>query len=153
MKGINSIPVPEIKRIRKSVEAALEKYRIYKYLIFAEREAAITSSYDLREGGASNKTSDQTGSIAVHNVDAQDARRAYCERIESAVGCLPIKEKILITERYMGRDSEYITDYSIYCHRFDPPISPVTYSRIRERAIYKLALMLGLGEGKADESN
>ncbi|TKI56555.1 hypothetical protein E8L90_14375 [Brevibacillus antibioticus] len=35
-------------------------------LTFHEREASITASYELREGGRTNQTSDQTGSLAVH---------------------------------------------------------------------------------------
>ncbi|HZG81769.1 MAG TPA: ArpU family phage packaging/lysis transcriptional regulator [Brevibacillus sp.] len=150
MKTTGSISPAEMKKIRSSVIGVLNKYRFYKFLTFEEREASITASYERREGSRSNKTSDQTGSIAAHNIDTQAERRSYCERVERSVASLPSKERFLIQERYMSRDSEYITDYSVYCHRFDPPISPVTYSKIRERAMYNLALMLGLTKGDAD---
>jgi ArpU family phage transcriptional regulator len=144
MNTIDKISTADRKAIRKSVESALAKYRMYKYLTYDEREATITANYELRVGGSSNIPSDGTGTIAIHNVDGQAARRAYCEQVERAVDRLPRMEKFLITERYMGADSEYITDYSVYCHRFDPPISEGTYSKIRNRAMYKLADMLGI---------
>jgi ArpU family phage transcriptional regulator len=144
VKIIDSLPTAEKKRIRKAVEAALSKYRLYKYLTFDEREATITASYEAREGGRTNKTSDQTAGIAVFNVDEKEKRKAYCERVERAVKRLPRMERFLIEERYMGADSEYIMDYTIYCHRFDPPICEYTYYKIKNRAMYKLAAMLGI---------
>jgi ArpU family phage transcriptional regulator len=141
---IDSISAAEMKTIRTSVEGALRKYRLYKYLTFDEREATITANYEEREGRRTNQTSDQTAAIAIHNVDGHAARRAYCERIERAVKRLPRMERFLIEERYMGTDSEYITDYTVYCNRFDPPISEYTYYKIKNRAMYKLAAMLGI---------
>lgn len=53
----------------------------------------------------------------------------------------------------MSHDSEYITDYAIYNHHFNPPISEGTYYMIKRRALYNLALMLGLTKGDADEGS
>ncbi|MGF9821424.1 ArpU family phage packaging/lysis transcriptional regulator [Brevibacillus agri] len=144
MNTADSISVTDRKIIRKSVESVLARYRLYKYLTFEEREASVTASYEAREGGGSNKTIDQTGSIAAYNIDNKTERKAFCERVERAVERLPSMERLLIEERYMGQETEYITDYSVYCHRFDPPISEGTYSKIRNRAMYRLAIMLGL---------
>lgn len=148
MNTAGSISATDRKIIRKSVESVLTRYRLYKYLTFEEREATVTASYEAREGSGSNKTSDQTATIAIHNVDGYAAWKAYCERVERAVKRLPRMERFLIEERYMGSDSEYITDYSVYCHKFDPPISEGTYSKIRQRAMQKLYLLLGLAEHK-----
>jgi ArpU family phage transcriptional regulator len=150
--GDDFLPELDRKKTQKAVEAALAKYRLYKYLTFDEREATITANYELREGGASNKTSDQTAVIAIHNVDAQQARKAYCERIERAVKRLPRMERFLIEERYMCEEAEYITDYNVYCHKFQPPISPVTYANIRWKAFYKLALNLNLAVKKGSDN-
>jgi ArpU family phage transcriptional regulator len=149
--GDDFLPELDRKKTQKAVEAVFAKYRLYKYLTFDEREATITANYELREGGASNKTSDQTAAIAIHNVDAQQARKAYCERIERAVKRLPRMERFLIEERYMGADSEYITDYHIYNHRFSPPISEFTYYKIKWKAFYKIALALDIQVVKKDE--
>ncbi|MFM1655567.1 ArpU family phage packaging/lysis transcriptional regulator [Brevibacillus sp. B_LB10_24] len=150
MQQMTFLPELDRKKTQKAVEAALEKYRLYKYLTFEEREASVTASYEHRDGGRSNQTSDQTAGIAVHNVDEQTARRAYCERVERAVNRLPRMERFLIQERYMGADSEYITDYSIYCHRFNPPISEFTYYKIKWKAFYKIALALDIQVVKSE---
>ncbi|GIO10211.1 ArpU family transcriptional regulator [Brevibacillus reuszeri] len=144
MQQLDFLPELDRKKTQKAVESALSKYRLYKYLSFEEREASVTASYEGREGGRSNMTSDQTGSIAVHNIDSQVERKTYCERVERAVNRLPRMEKFLIQERYMSQDSEYITDYSVYCHKFNPPISEGTYGKIRWKAFYKIALSMNI---------
>lgn len=150
MQQLDFLPELDRKKTQKAVESALSKYRLYKYLSFEEREASITASYEEREGGRSNKTSDQTGSIAAHNIDSQAERRAYCERLERVVSRLPRLERHLITERYMGSDSEYITDYAIYNHHFNPPISEFTYYKIKWKAFYKVALALDIQVVKSE---
>ncbi|MEJ9151032.1 ArpU family phage packaging/lysis transcriptional regulator [Bacillus smithii] len=148
-----SFELPELDRkaTQAAVEAALEKYRLFKYLTFEEREASITSSSEPRYHGPTNQTSDQTASIAIHNVDEQERRKQYCERIERAVKRLPKMERFLIEERYMSVDSDYITDYQVYCFKFKPPISHVTYGKIRWKAFYRLALNLNIAVVKQSE--
>lgn len=142
--GNDFLPDLDAKKTKQAVIDAFEKYRIYHYLTFEEREATITASYELRESGPTNITSDQTASIAIHNADAQKFRREYCERIERAVSKLPKMESFLIKERYMSVDHDYITDLKVYSQIFQPPISEPTYSAIRWRAFYKIALDLKL---------
>jgi ArpU family phage transcriptional regulator len=154
MLGSDFLPELDRKRTQKAVEAALEKYRIFKYLTFEEREASITSSPEPRYHGPTNVTSDQTANVAIHNVDAQAARKSYCERVERAVKRLPRMERFLIEERYMSEDAQYLTDHNVYCFKFQPPISAVTYANIRWRAFYKLALNLNIAvavEGEDDD--
>ncbi|WP_077301496.1 ArpU family phage packaging/lysis transcriptional regulator [Virgibacillus pantothenticus] len=140
-----SFELPELDRkaTQKAVEAALEKYRIYKYLTY-EREASTTSHIDDIGGGRNNIPGDQTGSIAVHNVSEQERIRKYCERIERSVKRLPKMERFLIEERYMSEEAEYLTDYNVYCFKFQPPVSERTYAKIRWKAFYKLALNLNI---------
>lgn len=141
-----SFELPELDRkaTQSAVEAELEKYRLYKYLIFEEREAAVTASTEIRYHGPTNQTGDQTGSIAIYNADQQRYRKEYCERVEWAVRRLPKMERFLIEERYMSEDAEYTSDYQVYCFKFQPAISEKTYSKIRWKAFYKLALNLNL---------
>jgi len=152
-----SFELPELdrKKTQAAVEAALEKYRIYKYLTFEEREATITQQLSDMPRGQTNVTSDQTANIAIYNVDAQAARRAYCERIERVVKRLHPKERLLIEERYMKEeyDGEYIKDYQVYSFVFNPPISDFTYSKIRWKAFYKLALALDIAVQKEHVSS
>lgn len=141
-----SFELPELDRkaTQVAVESALERYRLFKYLTFEEREASITASTEERFHGPTNQTSDQTASIAIHNASMQIQRKNYCERLERAVQRLPKMERFLIEERYMSDDAEYITDYNVYCFKFQPPISHVTYGKIRWKAFYRLALNLNI---------
>lgn len=145
-----SFELPELDRkaTQLAVESALEKYRIFKYLTFEEREASITASSEVRYHGPTNQTGDQTGDIAIHNADIQRQRKNYCERMERAVSRLPKMERFLIEERYMCQDADYLTDFNVYCHKFQPPISHVTYGKIRWRAFYRLALNLNIAVTK-----
>lgn len=147
-----SFELPELdrKKTQAAVEAALEKYRIYKYLTFEEKEASTTSSFNERFHGPTNVTIDQTAQIATHNVDVPAARKAYCDRIERAVKRLHPKERLLIEERYMKDD--YVFDYVVYNQVFNPPISEGTYVKIRWKAFYRLALALDIAieKGKTE---
>lgn len=146
------LPELDRKKTRAAVEAALERYRLFKYVAFEEREATITASYSDIPRSNTNVTSDQTADIAIYNSDMQAARKSYCERIEKAVRRLPRMERFLIEERYMSDDAEYITDYNVYDFKFKPPISKDTYTKIRWRAFYKLAFGLNVAVLKDDQS-
>ncbi len=145
-KSVLDFELPELDRkaTQAAVERELEKYRIFKHLTFEEKEAATTSHINDIGGGKGNLTSDQTGSVAIYNVDEKSVRRKYCERIERAVKRLPPMERFLIETRYMADDAEYLTDMKVYCFKFQPPISPPTYDKIRWKAFYKLALDLNI---------
>ncbi|EQB35032.1 hypothetical protein M948_18175 [Virgibacillus sp. CM-4] len=143
------LPELDRKATQREVEDALEKYRIFKYLAFEEREASITAAYDDIGGGKANTISDQTGSIATHNISEQEKRKRYCERIDRAVRRLPKMERFLIEERYLKEDAEYLTDINVYCFKFQPPISAMTYSKLRWKAFYKLALNLNIAVTKS----
>lgn len=148
-----SFELPELDRkaTQKAVEAALEKYRIFKYITYDDKEVSVTSHIDEIGGGKSNLTSDKTADVAIHNADEKERRRQYCERIERAVKRLSKMERFLIEERYMSEEAEYITDYNVYCHKFQPPISHMTYYKIRWKAFYKLALNLNIAVLKEND--
>jgi ArpU family phage transcriptional regulator len=148
LRGVNILDfeLPELDRkaTQAKVEENLSHYRHFKYLDFEEREASVTANSTPRYHGATNVTSDQTGSIAIHNVDDLQRRKQFCERLEWAVKRLPPLERFLIEERYMSQDAEYLTDFNVYYHKFQPPISEKKYSKIRWKAFYKLALNLNI---------
>ncbi|WP_046655307.1 ArpU family phage packaging/lysis transcriptional regulator [Paenibacillus larvae] len=136
------LPELDRKKTQEALEAEFEKYRIFKAVTFEEKEASTTSSYTERFHGQTNVTSDSTANVAIYNIDTQAARKAYIERIDRAVARLHPKEQLLIRERYLKHD--YVYDYVIYNHIFNPPISERTYYKIRWKAFYKLALALNL---------
>ncbi|OXL87322.1 transcriptional regulator [Paenibacillus sp. SSG-1] len=132
------LPQLDRRKTQAAVEAILEKYRIYKTITFEVREASVTASYTERFHGPTNVTSDQTAQVAVYNVDAPAARQEYCRMIESIVERLGKREQTLIRERYMKEDDVF--DYKVYNYVLDPPVSKDTYTKIRTRAFYKMAL-------------
>ncbi|MEC0239231.1 ArpU family phage packaging/lysis transcriptional regulator [Paenibacillus dokdonensis] len=132
------LPELDRRKTQTAVEALLEKYRIYKTITFEAREASMTASYTERLHGPTNVTSDQTAQIAVHNVDVPAARRAYCEMIESIVERLSEREQLIIRERYLKQDDVF--DYKVYNYILDPPVSKDTYTKVRTKAFYKMAL-------------
>lgn len=138
--GNEFVPDLDPKKMREAIEEVFRNYRLYKYLGFDSREASVTASYEDRPGGRTNVTSDQTASIAIHNVDQQAYRRSYCERVELAVKGLPRLEKFLIEERYTTSEAEYVTDQNVYNHKFSPPISETKYTKIRGKAFLRLVL-------------
>lgn len=144
MGQLSFLPEIDRKLTQAAVEDALEKYRMYKFLTYEEREASVTAGYNERFHGPTNVTSDQTADIAVHNVDKQAQRKWYCERVERVVRRMPRMERFLIEERYLTKEHDYITDYHVYNHVFQPPISEGKYSKIRWKAFYKLAADLNL---------
>lgn len=134
------LPELDRRKTQNAVEAIFEKYRIYKTITFEVRETSVTASYTERFHGPTNVTSDQTASVAIYNVDMPAARKQYCEMIESIVERLGDREQTLIRERYMKQDDVF--DYKVYNHILEPPVSKDTYTKIRTRAFYKLALAL-----------
>lgn len=145
--------LPEIDReqTQAAVEAAFERYRINKFLTFEEREATTTAAWSATPRSDTGTTSDQTGNIAIYNVDGLAARREYCKRIEGMVSRLPKMEKFLIETKYMSNDHDYITNERVYSLEFKPPISFGTYKKLRWKAFYKLALHLNLIVEKESE--
>ncbi|MCL6606189.1 MAG: transcriptional regulator [Paenibacillus sp.] len=136
--NISILPELDRRRTQVAIEGMLEKYRLFKTVTFETKEEGTTYSFVEKFHGAANKITNQTDSIAAHNVDLPAARIAYCSCINSVVERLDPREQQLIRERYLRRDEMY--DYTIYNHVFDPPVSKDTYVKIRSRAFYKMAL-------------
>lgn len=72
---------------------------------------------------------------------------AFHQMIERAIERLPTPERFLIEARYLSANSEYLTDYHVYNLKFNPPISAMTYTKIRDAAMIKISLYLNLDTG------
>ncbi len=83
--------------------------------------------------------------FTLENSDNDDV--AFHQMIERAIERLPTPERFLIEARYLSANSEYLTDYHVYNLKFDPPISSVTYTKIRDTAMIKISLFLNLDTG------
>jgi len=127
---------------RAELELIFETYRKHKYYTIHKNDinVSITSKMDDVGGGRSNETSDPTANAAIKLVDEVREAREFVERVEKAVNQLPDLEKQVIEERYMCRNYDYINDYTVY--EAIIPMSKNTYSKVRERAMKKLHIML-----------
>ncbi|SDC07545.1 ArpU family phage packaging/lysis transcriptional regulator [Shouchella lonarensis] len=145
MVDLHKLDLPDLDKqaTRKEIEDVFEQYRLYKHFDYEERQVGTTSF--LKDIVVSQSgTSDQTASIAIHNVDTSVDRERFCEKVERAVQRLPEMERFLIEKRYMSSDAEYLTDTKVYNYVFDPPIGVKFYYKLRWKAFYKLALALDL---------
>lgn len=128
--------------IRKDVERIFDKYRKHKYytLFIDTVNVSVTSQINEIGGGRSNKTSDQTANAAIKLADKKQEAKEFVEKVERAVEQLPDIERDLIKYRYMTRDYNYISDYTVYETKLF--ISKPTYVKIRNRAFESLYKML-----------
>jgi hypothetical protein len=124
-KDVNRLSKETKTSIRNTMESAFDKYRIFKMVAFLEDEPIIIGTAD--------------------SIDVQAARRAYCQQIDHAVKQLHPVEQTLITERYLKDD--YVRDFIVYKQLMDPPVNAIFYSRMKNRAMYKLAILLNIDCG------
>src|SRR5690625_205987 len=118
--------------MKQTIERIFSIYRKHKYytLFMSDYNINVTSKIDEIGGGRSNQTTDQTASAAIKLADKKQEAKEYVEKIESAVDQLPDIERDIIKLRYMSRNHNYISDYTIYEVKI--PMSPNTYRKIRE---------------------
>lgn len=83
--------------------------------------------------------------FTIENSDNDDV--VFHQMIERAIERLPTLERFLIEARYLSVNSEYLTDYHVYNLKFDPPISSMTYTKIRDTAMINISLFLNLDTG------
>src|SRR5690625_2836338 len=128
--------------MKETIERIFKQYRKHKYytLFMSDYNINVTSKIDEVGGGRSNQTSNPTADTAIKLADKKQEALEFVERVEKAVEQLPDIERDLIKYRYMTRDYNYISDYTIYEVKI--PMSPNTYRKIRERASEKLYNML-----------
>ena len=100
----------------------------------------ITSKIDEVGGGRSNNISDSTADTAIKLADKKQEAEEFVEKVERAVNQLPEIERDLIKHRYMTRNYNYISDYTVYETKLF--ISKPTYIKVRDRAFKKLHNML-----------
>jgi ArpU family phage transcriptional regulator len=143
------LPELDKRKTKDAVEDALNKYRVYKYLDFEERETSTTASW--KEAVVSSSgTTDQTANAAIYNADAKKMRKDYCTKVERAVKRLPHLERFLIEKRYMDHEADYMTDLKMYTTVFQPPIGQKFYYKLQWKAFYKIALALDLNVTKSE---
>jgi ArpU family phage transcriptional regulator len=134
-----SFKLPEINReeTKKAVEAALEKYQVYKLMEPLDYDTKITQSFSSTPSTNTNEFHSKTESLVVKKLDQEKARREYLKRIRTAVSRLAKDERSIINKRYLDDDDHF--DYEVYS---ELGFSETKYYRVRARAFYKLAFIL-----------
>jgi len=132
--------------IRSEIELIFEEYRKHKYytLFMRDYSTSVTSQIDDIGGGRSNETSDKVGNHVIQELDQKQRAREHVEMIEQAVEQLPDVEKEIIIKRYMTKNHDYISDYTVYEADMNPPISRPTYIKFRNKAMITLHKVVAL---------
>jgi ArpU family phage transcriptional regulator len=135
-----SFKLPEIDReaTKKAVEAALEKYQIYKLMEPLEYDTKITQDFSIIPTNT-NEFQSKTESLVVKKVDQEKYRNEYIKRINLAVSRLSKDERQVIRSRYLEGEDRF--DYEVYNQL---GFSETKYYRVKARAFYKLAFILRL---------
>jgi len=132
--------------VRCEIELIFEEYRKHKYytLFMNDYDTSVTSQIDDIGGGRSNETSDKVGNHVIRALDRKQEAMDYVVMIEQAVERLPDAEREIIKKRYMTKNHDYISDYTVYEVGMDPPVSRPTYIKIRNKAITTLHNLVAL---------
>lgn len=124
MKETATLSGKEKKKLQKELEKRFQRYRIFQILLAFE-------------GGL-----DGEEDSFLYKPEVQKKRREFCRLLDAAVNHLPEPEQEVIKKRYLANDADYITDIDFYTNTLQ--VSGVTYTKYRDRAFEKLALMLGV---------
>jgi ArpU family phage transcriptional regulator len=127
------------KATRNAVHKELEKYRMYLLMDPEDNEQKITSQLKLVVTGPTNRFYSTTEDTAITRIEQEKKREEFITMIQRAVNRLDIQERSVIINRYLTEDDTY--DYEVYN---DLGYSERKYYRIKSKAFYKLALILGI---------
>ncbi|PFA66852.1 ArpU family transcriptional regulator [Bacillus sp. AFS015802] len=128
------------KELRRQVEEALEKYRLYVLTFPIEQTPKITASYSLVPPTNTNQFHSSTEDAAINKVDRDRERYAYIEMIQKAVNRLDPLEREMIIRKYFG--DEELFDYEVYN---ELGMGETFYNqKFKPRVFYKLAVILGI---------
>lgn len=123
------------------LEKELKTAFLYKRLGFIRREAVTTPSYEVNESGTNSvrAVSNQTESIAMHNIDGEERSRRTYDRVTLAISRLKHTHQRIITTRFMTEPEP--SDLSVW---LDLNLSERTYYRLKREAESELAYALRL---------
>lgn len=124
---------------QKAVEEILRQYRTYMLTVPEERMPTLTTQYKLEMPNFSNIKQSAVENAAIENVDAEAERKRFFVRMSSAMRKLTYIERQLIAVKYLQMEALY--NYRVYT---ELNISESTFYRMRNKALYKLALALGV---------
>jgi ArpU family phage transcriptional regulator len=124
---------------REAVEDRLQRIAFYRRFGSVRREAALTPSYELKEGGSSGAISKQTENIAVFNVHEDQMNEHYSQLLDKTLARMRSREKDIIQACYLELDPDY--DFNI---AKEMGMSISSFNMHKSKAIYNLAMGMRL---------
>lgn len=122
---------------QKAVEEKLRQYRTYMLTVPEDKMPSLTAHYTLEMPNYSNMKKSAVEDAAIENVDADIKREKFFSWISMGMRRLTKMERKLIAFKYLQMEPMY--NYDI-CAELN--ISESSFYRIRNQALYKLALSL-----------
>lgn len=122
---------------QKEVEEKFRQYRTYMLTVPEDKMPAITTRYTLEMPNFSNIKSSSVENAAIDIADSEIEREKFFNWIASGLRKLTKMERKLIALKYLQMEPVY--NYDIYT---ELNISESSFYRIRNQALYKLALSL-----------
>ncbi|MGH0945084.1 ArpU family phage packaging/lysis transcriptional regulator [Bacillus mycoides] len=138
------------------LERLLEEVRIYKQFGMVREEMKVTSSYEVRYHGPTNKIGNPLEDVALANIKRSE-REQYLENISFRINQFLSRlgngragriQRDIINKRYL--EEEDVCDYMIYN---EIGMAERTYRRWKSRAFYNLAFALRLEVYEVENQN
>lgn len=124
---------------QKEVEQKLRQYRTYILTVPENKVPSITANYTLEMPNYSTIKKSAVEAMAINNVDAEAERQKFFSWIAKGMRKLNSIERKLIVLKYLQMEPMY--NYEIYA---ELQMSESKFYRYRAKALYKLALALGI---------
>lgn len=127
------------KETAKAIEEKLREYRTYKLIAHEDKVPQITAKYTVEMPNFSNIKSSSTENVAIANVEGKKEAEEFFLKFAKAMNKLTFIERRLITLAFLADDPLF--NYEI-CAELN--ISESKFYRLRTKALYKLALAMGV---------
>lgn len=127
------------KETARAIEEKLREYRTYKLIAHEDKVPQITAKYTVEMPNFSNIKSSSTENTALANVQNKKDAEEFLSKFAKAMNKLTYIERKLITLAFLEDDPLF--NYEI-CNELN--ISESKFYRLRTKALYKLALAMGV---------
>lgn len=131
---------------QKAIENILRQYRTFMLTTPDDFMPSITAKYTLEMPTFSNVKQSSVENAAIKSVDEFKKYEKFFLWFNRGLCKLTMIERRIITLTFL--DKEHMFDYEVYT---ELRISKSKYYRVRNRALYKLAMALGVEVYQEDE--
>lgn len=128
-----------------AVENMMRQYRTYLLTVPEDRMPKVTAQYTLEMPNFSNIKQSAVENAAIANVDSESDRKKFLVRIGRSLRNLNELERKLIALKYLEMDPLFNQDIAVELN-----ISLRKFYYTRNRALYKMALSMGVEKYKED---